>query len=336
MNYAHITAELLAEEELPGFGDRSTRLDAFLVRDRACWLVSEAGAETVVGRVAADASRVFDGQRRWPSPEPGHDHGFASPLPDGGLALVGDSLVTVYDARARVRWTYAFEPWHDRRNATASCVADATGRRLLVTTPGPDSGEGAYPGDLCVALDLADGRRVTHTVLPSATAGYLFQQSLTDPGQVFLDALMGDTFHSLAVTLRNETPHVENIGVENDPFGGLSLNGAVIKMDVGGEWLSRWEEGQEDVITEAEDVLPEGLRFVGHRPGFLDKDRVLVAVSEEDGSAVNRHLILDGQTLHPVAELDYPGTTSYDPLALGDGTWLTWEGDLVRRWRATG
>ncbi|MCD7443450.1 hypothetical protein K4B79_35210 [Streptomyces lincolnensis] len=333
MNYAHVSAELLAEEELPGYGSRSGRYDSFLVRDRACWLVSATGDEPLVGRVAAETSRLFAEQRRWPAPRPGHGHGFASPLPDGGLATVDNGLVTVYDGASGVRWRHEFDPWSDSENAGASCVADASGRRLLVTTTGDLGADGSYAGDLCVALDLADGRPVTETVLPSATAGYVFQQSLTDPAQLFLDALMGDTFHSLAVTLRDDILRVENIGVENDPFGGLALNGAVIKTDVGGGWLSRWEEGQEDIVTEAEDVLPEGMLFVGHRPGFLDKNRVLAAASEEDDATANRHLVLDAHTLRPVAELDYPGTASQDPLALGDGTWLTASGDVVRRWR---
>ncbi|MFI1363051.1 hypothetical protein [Streptomyces griseochromogenes] len=336
MNYACHTAELLAEQELPGYRDCSTRHDSFLVRDRSCWLVSRSGDETVVCRVAADASRLFAEQRHWPCPRSGEEHGFASPLPDGGLALIVNGLVTVYDIAGRVRWTYRFQPWPDAHNATPACTPDASGRRLLVTTTGRPGRDGLYRGDLCVALDLADGRHVTDTVLPSATAGYIFQQSRTDPGQVFLDALMGDTFHSLEVTLRDDALHTANIGLENDPFAGLSLDGAVIKTDVGGEWISRWEAGAEDVVAEVGETLPEGLRFVGHRPGFLDRDRVLAAVAEEEDTEDNRHLILDGHTLRPIGELAYPGTTCFDPLALGDGTWLTTEGDLVRRWRPTG
>ena len=334
MNYAHIAAELLAEEELPGYGNRSSWYDAFLVRDRSCWLVSEDVSGTVAGRVSDDPSRILAERRRGPAAPAGEVRGFVSPLKDGGLAVVGDGLVTVYDEGAGARWTYAFEPWSDRGNASASCVDDASGRHLLVTTPGPDAGDGAYPGDLCVALDLADGRRVTHAVLPSATAAYTFQQSLTDPAQLLLNALQGDSFYGLEVALRGESLHVAEFGLENDPFAGLSLNGAVIKADVGGGWLSRWEEGQEGVVVEAEDVLPDGLCFAGYHAGFLDKDRVLAAFAEEPESMDTRHLILDGRTLRPLAELTYPGTVCADPLALGDGTWLTVEGDAVRRWRS--
>lgn len=335
MSYARATAELLAEDELPGFHDRHTHHDAFLVRNRACWLVSASGGETIVGRVSADPSRVFAEQRHWPSPGPDQGRGFASPLPDEGLAIIGHSLVTVYDADTRVRWTHAFEPWHDQDNATAACTPNGTGRRLLITTPSPDAGNGAYQGDLCVALDLADGRHITHTPLPSATAGYVFQQSLTDPHRLFLDALQGDAFYSLRVSLDDDALHTEPVGAENEPFAGVSMAGAVLKLDVGGEWLSRCETGREDIVAEAEEVLPESLRFVGYRPGFLDEDHVLAAAAEEQDTTDNRHLILNGHTLQPTTELDYPGTTTPDPLALGDGTWLTTNGDLVRRWRTT-
>lgn len=308
------------------------------MRDRACWLVSEAGNEIVVARVASDTGRVFAEQRAWPTPRPGWTpRGFVSPLPDGGLAVVGNGVdqgvVTVYDAGGLVRWTYEFAPWSDRNAAGPSCVADATGRRLLVTTTGPVGADGLYLGDVCVVLDLADGRRVTDTMLPSRTAGYVFQQSLTDPAQVFLDALMGDTFHSLAVTLEDDILRTETVGEDDEPFGGVSLNGVVLKLDVGGGWLVRCKAGQEDITAEVKEILPEGLRFVGYRPGLLDKDRVLAAVAEEQDSADNRHLILDSHTLQPVAELAYPGTASCDPLALGDGTWLTADGGVVRRWR---
>ncbi|MER6994460.1 hypothetical protein [Streptomyces sp. NPDC000410] len=333
MEYTHLAAECLAQETLPGFGERRGHHDAWQARDRANWLVAGTKGEITVGRVDEDPSRVFAWQRRWPSPQPGRSHGFASPLPDGGLAVSGSGIVTVYEADGRVRWTYEHEPWFDHRVASGACVADPSGRRLLVTMPGLLETEGPYPGDLCVALDLADDRRVAATLLPSASAGYSFQQSLTDPTQIFLNAAMGDTFHSLLVTLENDVLRVRPVGLEDEPFAGLSLNGAFLKLDVGGEWLSRYEAGQPDVSAHAEDVLPEDLCFVGYHPGFLDADRVLVAIAEDQDSEDNRHLILDGHTLQPVAELDYPGASSFDPLALGDGTWLTVDGDTVRRWR---
>ncbi|MFI2203778.1 hypothetical protein ACH47Z_23965 [Streptomyces sp. NPDC020192] len=336
MDYARTTARLLAEEELPGLAARARdHLDTFLVRHQACWLVSEPGGDVVVGRVAAESSLVFAERRRLPATAADAPGGFVSPLPDGGLAVAGNGRVTVYDADARVRWTYEFEPWTDPNAGSPACVTDGGGRHLLVTTTGPGMTDRPYPGDRCVVLDLSDGRTVTHTTLPSASAGYIFQQSLTDPAQIFLDALQGDTFYSRVLTLAGDTLRAETVG-DDEPLAGVSLGGALLQLDVGGEWLSRCAAGQDEVLVEAEDILPEGLCFVGHRPGFLDPNRVLVAVAEEADTEDNRHLILDGHTLQPVAELDYPGITCADPLALGDGTWLTTEEDVVRRWRVAG
>ncbi|MEU7277474.1 hypothetical protein AB0A69_01570 [Streptomyces sp. NPDC045431] len=331
MDDAPLAAVLIAEEEFPGIDLHAH--DAWLVRDGAVWLVAEAGDEIVVGRVAEDPARVFAERRRWPVPRAGRGHGFASPLPDGGLAVSGGDTVTVYAASGQVRWTYEHQPWADQRTASAACTADASGHRLIATMAGPMEAGEPYGGDLCVALDLSDGRRLREAVLPSASAGYVFQQSLTDPGRLLLNAAQGDTFFSLVVTSTQGVLRAEPLGLDDELFAGVGMHGAVLKLDVGGAWLSRYEPGRADVSVDAEDVLPEDLVFAGHRPGFLDEGRVLVAVAEEQGSAETRHVILDGRTLHPVAELDYPGTDCFDPLALGDGTWLTVEGDTVRRWR---
>lgn len=205
-----------------------------------------------------------------------------------------------------------------------------------MTVPGPGGGVGEYPGDLCVALDLSDGRPVANAQLPSASAGYSFKQSLTLPSQLFLDALQGDTFYSFSVMAHGGELGVKRVGLPTGMIAGVSLAGAFLQTDVGGEWLGRYEPRRPDVLVEAEEVLPDDLRFVGYRTGFLDTDRVLVAVAEEEESEENCHLTLDGYTLQPLAELDYPGTACFDPIALGDGTWLTVEGDVVRRWRVSG
>ncbi|MFR9790607.1 hypothetical protein ACL07V_18425 [Streptomyces sp. MB22_4] len=334
MEYTRITAQLLAEEEFRGFAVRADEhLDTFLVRERACWLVAGASGEAVLGRIAADRSRVFVERRRLRADGIGEPGGSVSPLPDGGVAVATNGRVTVYGADGSARWTYEFEPWGDPGVGGPACVTDGGGSRLLVTTTGPGMRERPYPGDQCVVFELSDGRIVTRTTLPSAGAGYVFQQSLTEPAQITLDALEGDTFYSLALTLEGDTLRVQPVGLDDELFAGVVLDGVMLKLGVGGEWMSRHEDGQDGLLVEAENLLPEGLIFVGNRPGFLDPDRVVVAVAEEEESEDNRHLILDGHTLRPILELDYPGTTCPDPIALGDGTWLTVHGDTVRRWR---
>lgn len=210
-----LAAELLAEDELPHFGEALGRNDGLLVRDGACWLVSESDGQILVGQVDVNTSRVFAQQRRWPSPRP-QGHGFASPLPDGGLAVTAPGVVTAYDADGRVRWTHPLDTWEDPQIASGACTPGGAGRLLLVTAPGP-TGNGPYAGDLCLALDMQSGKPVSHTSLPSTSADYIFQQALTDPGQLLLDATQGDTFYSLAVPVDSSALHAEPVGLEDEP-----------------------------------------------------------------------------------------------------------------------
>ncbi|WP_372343301.1 hypothetical protein [Streptomyces sp. KL116D] len=324
------TVGLLAEEEFAGYGACSSWYDAFLTRDGANWLVAWTGDTVTAGRVAARDTRVLDEVRR--VQRPGAGRGYVSPLPDGGLAVTGDGLVTVYGADSRVRWTRESAAWTGGAGASPACAADPAGRRLLVTAPGPDQTARPYPGDLCLALDLADGRPRGQVQLPSAAAGYAFKQSLTHPAQLFLDAAQGDTFFALAIDAPADRLTATPVGLPTELTAGVGLDGAFLHLDVGGEWLGRYAPGRPDVLVEAEDVLPQDFRFVGPRTGFLDKNLVLAAVAEEEDSPENTHLLLDAHTLAPLTELDYPGTHAPDPLALGDGTWLTVEDDVVRRW----
>ncbi|MBW5484303.1 hypothetical protein [Streptomyces bambusae] len=339
MELTHVGAVLLAEERLPGIGPGYFRSDAWQVRDGAVRMVGREGEDLLLARISADPVRIFDARERRAAPRIGprpdaRRTSFASPLPDGALAVLGSGYAAVVEADGRTRWTYEHEPWADEHTASGACTTDASGTRLLVTTPGPMPAGAPYAGDLLVVLALADGRLLGQTVLPSASAGYGFQQSLTDPAQIFLDAPQGDTCHALLVTLDGDVPRAEHVGYEDEPFAGLARDGAFLKLDVGGEWLGRYRPGDPDVSADAEDVLPEGLRFVGYRPGFLDTDRVLAAVAEHQDGQDNRHLLLDAHTLRPTAELAYEGTTCCDPLPLGDGTWLTTHpDDTLRRWR---
>ncbi|MEU0402990.1 hypothetical protein ABZ318_22660 [Streptomyces sp. NPDC006197] len=84
----------------------------------------------------------------------------------------------------------------------------------------------------------------------------------------------------------------------------------------------------------ADDVLPDGLVFTG-RPGFLDEARVLAPVGEGPWEEECRHFLLDAVDLRPRAEVAYPPGVEVASrvLPLGDGTWLTFDGDTVRRWR---
>lgn len=216
-----------------------------------------------------------------------------------------------------------------------ACAADPSGRYLFATTVGRLDAGAPYEGDLCVAIDLATGKLVAESVLPSFSGMYDFQHSLADDEDaVFLMAGQGqDEAYSLLVSLSDGEVVVRQAGVIDEPFTGNSLaSGVFLKQAIDGEDLTRYEGGLPVATTSAEAVLSADVRFVG-RPGFLDDSSILAAVAEEEWAEEARHFLLDAHTLEPMAEIDYPATTSLDPLALGDGTWLTVEGDEVSRWR---
>ncbi|MFD8205184.1 hypothetical protein ACFV2S_02045 [Streptomyces sp. NPDC059695] len=74
---------------------------------------------------------------------------------------------------------------------------------------------------------------------------------------------------------------------------------------------------------------------VGSGVLFLDATRVLAAVGEDPWEEECRHVLLDATDLRPRAGITYPrgGEPVSRVLPLGDGTWLTFDGDTVRRWR---
>ncbi|RNF84679.1 hypothetical protein EEJ42_43965 [Streptomyces botrytidirepellens] len=243
--------------------------------------------------------------------------------------------MAVCSRSGEVRWVYRHDAWSEGGMGCGACAADPSGRYLFATTPGHLDPGRPYEGDLCVALDLATGKLVAEAVLPSFSAMYSLQHSLAvNEGVVFLTAGQGqDEAYSLLVSLSDGEVVVRQAGVVDEPFTGNSLApGVFLKQAIDGEDLTRYEDGLPVATTSAETILSAEMRFVG-RPGFLDDARILAAVAEEAWEGEARHFLLDARTLEVVAEIDYPASASLDPLALGDGTWLTVEGDEVSRWR---
>ncbi|MFD5372145.1 hypothetical protein [Streptomyces sp. NPDC127103] len=60
--------------------------------------------------------------------------------------------------------------------------------------------------------------------------------------------------------------------------------------------------------------------------------RLLVAAAEEPWAEEAAHLLLDGRTLRPLADVAYPRTPGVSAVPLGDGTWLTHDEETVQRW----
>ncbi|MFF5922527.1 hypothetical protein ACFY8C_29955 [Streptomyces flavochromogenes] len=328
--YEAVRAELAAAGEVPGLGSALGRLDSLQVRDGAHWIVARDGARVEAGRVSDDPGAVFGLRQGWLLP--GEERVYATPVPGGGLAVSGGDSVTVHEADGAVRWTFPHRPWPG--GAHGACASDPSGTALLAVVPPALE---TVRTEVLLNLDLATGTVLAASEVPTCWGTYAFQQPLGPARGVFLDAAQGqDEAHALLATATREGLAVEPVGGYDEPFTGSSLrSGAFLTLSVAGERLTRYDSPvRARTVAEAAEVLSDGLVFMG-QPGFLDEERVLAAVGEDPWEEECRHLLLGAADLRPRAEVTYPPgiEVTARAVALGDGTWLTFDGDTVRRWR---
>ncbi|KJY48037.1 MULTISPECIES: hypothetical protein [Streptomyces] len=336
MNHPRVPVRLLAHESLPGIAEALGNMDGWLLRDGAHRLVTRHEGTITVGRVGTDPSRVLADRAVWADPAPDDPSPYCSPLPDGGLAISTRQAVTVHEPDGTVRWEHRHRDWQQSPEAAGACTPDPAGRVLLATMAGPVGPDGLSAGDICRALDLATGEVLSEHVLPTFSATYAFQQFPDARSEVLLTASMGqDGARCLLVTYAAGGLGVRAAGTAEEPYVGLGADGVLVSQDVGGGYLCRTQDGADDVIVEARNVLPDEWVFVGYTPGFVDDNRILVVAAEEQWAEEGIHLLLDARTLEPVAELDYPQAPGVAAVPLGDGTWLTHDQETVQRWTTT-
>ncbi|MFE6710965.1 hypothetical protein [Streptomyces sp. NPDC057695] len=249
------------------------------------------------------------------------------------MAISGRETVTVYEADGTVRWEHRHRDWQHSPGASGACTPDPAGRVLLATMAGPLGTDGLSAGDVCRALDLATGDVLGEHVLPSRAAAYEFQAFPDARPEVLLTASMGqDGTLCFLITSTAAGIDVRATGTVTEACVGVGPEGALVIQDIGGGYLTRTQDGTDDVLLEAGHVLPEGWVFVGYTPGFVDNERILVVAAEEQWAEEGTHLLLDARTLRPLAEVEYPEASGVSAVPLGDGTWLTVDGETVLRW----
>ncbi|MFD3992917.1 hypothetical protein [Streptomyces sp. NPDC058583] len=333
MNHPRVPARLLASELVPGVAEALGNLDGWPRRDGAHWLVTRHEGTITLGKVDADPSRVLADRATWPDPDPDTTGTYCSPLPGGAMALSGREAVTVYEADGTVRWEHRHRDWEHSPESNAACAPDPAGRVLLAAMAGPLGADGLSKGDICRALDLATGEVLSEHLLPSRVAAYEFQEFPDARPEVLLTASMGqDGTLCFLITRTADGLDVRATGTVTEACVGVGPEGALVIQDIGGGYLTRTQDGTDDVLLEAGDVLPEEWMFVGYTPGFVDDERILVVTAEEQWAEEGTHLLLDARTLRPLAELTYPQTPGVSAMPLGDGTWLTHDEDTVQRW----
>ncbi|KQX50104.1 hypothetical protein ASE09_16915 [Streptomyces sp. Root66D1] len=333
MNYLRLPARLLASESLPGVSEALGNMDGWLLRDGAHWLVTRHEGTITTSRISTDHSQVVADRTTWPAPAADGSDTYCSPLPDGALATITREAVTVQEPDGTVRWERRHRDWQHSPEASGACTPDPAGRVLLATMAGPLGADGLSKGDICRALDLDTGEVLAERVLQSFSATYAFQQFPVARSEVLLTASMGqDGTQCLLIAYTAGRLDARPAGTAEEPYVGLGTDGVLVSQDVGGGYLCRTQEGVDDVVIEAGDVLPDEWVFVGYTPGFVDDRRILVAAAEEQWAEEGTHLLLDAHTLRPLAELNYPQTPGVCAVPIGDGTWLSADGETVMRW----
>ncbi|MFD9243220.1 hypothetical protein ACFV0D_15055, partial [Streptomyces sp. NPDC059556] len=73
-------------------------------------------------------------------------------------------------------------------------------------------------------------------------------------------------------------------------------------------------------------------RTDGWTPGFVDDRRILFAAAEEPWGEEAAPLLLDGRTLRRSPTSRTRGHRGLSAVPLGDGTWLTHDGETAQRW----
>ncbi|TJZ49459.1 hypothetical protein FCH28_24410 [Streptomyces piniterrae] len=338
MAHTTVTAELTAQATCPGIEEAIGCEDGWQVRDGAHWLVTREGTRIVTRRIDGSRERVFAEEREWNSPSP-DVRGYASPA-RGGLIFSGTDALTAVGADGEVLWTHQHAAWQDDDFAQGACALTPSGRHVIATMCGPRV-DGGYAGDVCVAFDAHTGQLVTQVILPSSSAGYMLQQLVNGSEPLMLSAAQGEEdYLSLLVTCGAGGLTVTPCGTFDDPFTGSSnTNGSLLKLSLGGESLTRWEADATGNYREVAEAHPDTLPLPGQqfvlRPGYIDDKTVIAPVAEKDDWAPEQstHFLLDGQSLRVHGEVSYPFPVSPDPVALGDGTWLTATGDEIFRWR---
>ncbi|KWT63910.1 hypothetical protein ADL21_00740 [Streptomyces albus subsp. albus] len=341
MSHSAVSAQLMQHASCPGIEEAIGYEDGWQVRDGAHWLITHEDTAIITRRIDPSGQRLFAEQHTWTTPAPG-TRGYASPA-RGNLLFNGPDVLSALAPDGTLLWRHEHPAWEDENLAQGASALTPDGRYVIATLCGPHAAD-EYAGDVCAALDAHTGELLAQATMPAYSAGYMLQHLATATGPLLLTAAQGQEEHlSLLVTFGSDGLSLSSCDVFDAPFtGSSSRTGDLLDLALGGEQLTRWKNDSAGTYrpaagaTAAATLPVSGQQFV-LRPGYVDDHTVIAPAADKDDWAPERstHYLLDGQTLQLRAEVTYPFPVSPDPVALGDGTWLTAAEDEVFRWRAT-
>ncbi|WP_405942973.1 hypothetical protein [Streptomyces sp. NBC_00207] len=283
------------------------------------------------------------------------EHERAVPTPDGGFVVAGVASVRALGPDGGPRWELPHAPSHGTARAHSTPAVSPDGRLVSVVVPTlePDKEKAAlvydlepdrnYTWDDLLLLDTATGkvlgRRQIRSLASAAvqswrpdggilvvscwTAWQSWSTWWAEPraddlrilGGTWMRALAGFLPGSRILTQR----YAEHLFPDDD-------RDELAAYDLG--------TGEQVALLDLSELAvdPENDEFSSAE--VLNGRHVLVPgrVHPAGGAPQTRHWLLDADTLRPLGRLDYPAPVGEDVTVLGDGTWLTHDGERLHRW----
>ncbi|MGD6745397.1 hypothetical protein ACOKM3_26625 [Streptomyces sp. BH106] len=333
-----ITPQLVGEETVEGIAEAWAELDGRQFRDGTLRLVTRSEELVSIRSVRSSAQPPLfsDDAFSVPLDELDECH-YVTPTRSGVAASRQDS-VSYHSLSGAVEWAFRHFSWGDDAIGSGACAETPDGLHVLAAVPGTPDSTGEYPGDRFVLLASENGDVLDEAPLPSFSGAYTLDALFGRSPAFLLSAAQGqDGAFSWQVDIVDGRLRLTELAAGEDRVTAVQ-NGRVLVQDVGGARLRVHSAAPASASAVASEVSPEDLRttqesFITGDSGFVDASHVIVAVGEEWWSEETEHFLLDTEDLTARHRVRYPFPDGPDPKALGDGTWLTVNGDEVQRWR---
>ncbi|MFF8602687.1 hypothetical protein ACF065_22180 [Streptomyces sp. NPDC015232] len=288
---------------------------------------------------------------RFPLPWPGWRHGVHSVSPDRSFAVLsGQRSVRAVDADGTTRWTYGHGCWDQRVGhphtgderqvcpgiESGSCRVSDDGALVWAHVVTPEEYEEAW-----VVLDARDGRELARLPLDSVASG---SGHLSHPDGVHMGLSVGmgqdgvlvywGRWDGTRLTVHQElNDGLDRILIDVHPGHPGFLTVEHYGNDLQLHALDGTVLAEADAPPAPDEEHPQW----DWSCGFLDADAVLATTGVEyaDGPEECGTWLLDGRTLEIRGRIAYPdGADPGEVRPLGDGSWLTYDGETgsVRRW----
>jgi len=254
--------------------------------------------------------------------------------PDLSFAVFsGETAIRAVGRDGRTLWEHEHDCWGCGDLESGSVIVSADGARVWASAPSPHAETDPmlpYEGDDWLVFDAAGGDVVGITRLDCAAAGSFH---LLHPDGVHVGLSVGegqDGSPSYWGRLDGDLIEYRLIGGEDRDrvLTAVSPSGRTYLTIAHEQYDLRVHSFGDDAVVGSYEVDDEGDEGLSYEAGFVTEDRVLAGEDEGD-----RHWLIEAPSGRLLGEVRYPGPVTGTARPLGDGTWLTADGDAVTRWR---